>query len=239
MPKDFDLICDLIEAFKSKPCLWDKANHDFKNLHVKQAAYDELLVVMQQHEPAATIQCLKKKIMTTKKGFHTENGKVIKSARSGAGAHEVYVPKLWYYDHLTFLRSSSEAPRMSNMQSDEEEEIIEEEIVEILNHEEYSTTSDNVPGPTQTRKRKHGEPENERTLRKKVMQMVEEWLENRQPSNQFSSQPQSPTFGTFVDTEIRSVPPHMLPYTKKLIMDAIWLGQTNNLNETSRIEKSD
>lgn len=94
MSRDFNLICDLIEAYKNNPCLWDKSHANFKNLHVKQTAYEDLLVVVQQHDRNATVETVKKKISNLKKTFQNENNKVSKSSRSGAGSSEIYVPKL-------------------------------------------------------------------------------------------------------------------------------------------------
>ncbi|XP_035918698.1 uncharacterized protein LOC118516980 [Anopheles stephensi] len=239
MPKDFNLISDLIEAYKNYPCLWDKSNANFKNLHVKQTAYGELLEVVQLHAPDASIDSVKKKILNLKKSFQVEQNKILKSARSGAGSGEVYVPKLWYYEQMLFLKDSSEAPRVSSMDSDFEEEIIEEEIIDsIPNHPDCSFTSDEAqdqPGPSQSRKRRYAEPVNERNLRRKVMQLVVERMEN--PSRQTNASTNS--FGSFIDMEINKMPPDMEIRAKKLITDVIWMGRKGELTDEMRMCKPD
>ena len=53
--------------------------------------------------------------------FRKEHNKVIKSQVSGAGAEEMYTPRLWYFNHLLFL-CDQEVPQSSTSSMQEEEE---------------------------------------------------------------------------------------------------------------------
>jgi hypothetical protein len=53
--------------------------------------------------------------------FGKEHKKVIKSQVSGAGAEEMYAPRLWYYNQLLFL-CDQEAPHISSSMQEEEED---------------------------------------------------------------------------------------------------------------------
>ncbi|CAJ0946105.1 unnamed protein product [Ranitomeya imitator] len=53
---------------------------------------------------------VRKKIQALRTVYKKELNKVEKSKKSGAGADDVYVPKLWYFDLLAFTRDQ-EIPR--------------------------------------------------------------------------------------------------------------------------------
>jgi hypothetical protein len=62
-----------------------------------------------------------KKTYNLRSAFRKEHKKVIKSQVSGAGAEEMYVPRLRYYNQLLFL-CDQEAPHSSTSSMQEEEE---------------------------------------------------------------------------------------------------------------------
>lgn len=131
MPKEYDLICDLIEVYRNNPCLWKKKDLDFKNKFKKDAALEECLHMYKTYDPNATIELVKRKLNTLKKGFQTEYTKVQKSGISGSGVGDVYVPKLWYYELMLFLRASPEASHFSSIAYEETIDDTEEYLDEV------------------------------------------------------------------------------------------------------------
>ena len=63
--------------------------------------------------------------------FRKEHKKVLKSQVSGAGAEEMYAPRLWYYNQLRFL-CDQEAPHSSTSSMQEEEENSEVNLLFFL-----------------------------------------------------------------------------------------------------------
>lgn len=94
----------LLEEFKSKPELWQITSDSYKNKYLKNKAWKELLEVYVKIDEKGTIEALKRKIGNIRTCYRRELKKVISSERSGAGAEDVYVPTLWYFDLLNFLR---------------------------------------------------------------------------------------------------------------------------------------
>lgn len=65
----------------------------------------------------------KKKIDSIRSGFRKEMKKLKASKTSGSGTGEIYTPRLWYYQYLTFL-TDQETPRgsVSNIELESEDE---------------------------------------------------------------------------------------------------------------------
>ncbi|MPC82559.1 hypothetical protein E2C01_077232 [Portunus trituberculatus] len=63
-----------------------------------------------------------KKINNLRTTYRKELKKVQASKKSGAGAYDVYVPKLWYFENLAFLHDQ-ETPRegLTNIEENESE----------------------------------------------------------------------------------------------------------------------
>jgi hypothetical protein len=72
----------------------------------------------------ATKDTVAKKINSFRSVFRKELLKVMKIARSGAGADDLYKHSLWYYDLLSFL-NDQETPSesISNIEEDSEQEV--------------------------------------------------------------------------------------------------------------------
>ena len=65
-----------------------------------------LLDIYKNIDENATIADLKNKIHGIRTCYRRELKKVLESEKSGAGADEIYVPALWYFYHLDFLRDN-------------------------------------------------------------------------------------------------------------------------------------
>lgn len=110
------------EQYKELPELWQVKSDSFKNREKKRKAWNDLLKFYQCIIPGATLDQLKSRINNIRTCFRRELKKVSESEKSGAGADEVYVPSLWYFENLCFLKDHEEAvPGTSTMDSGDED----------------------------------------------------------------------------------------------------------------------
>lgn len=107
----------LIEAFRQKPCLWNVKLRNYKNRDQRVTALKAIAAEIRDHDAAVTTDDIKKKIDTLRNQFRRELKKVNNSKKSGAGTEDVFVPKLWCFQQLTFL-TDSETPRPSTSNMD-------------------------------------------------------------------------------------------------------------------------
>ncbi|KAM4049508.1 uncharacterized protein ACNLHF_009363 [Anomaloglossus baeobatrachus] len=109
-----EFVRELIELYRTLPCLWLVKSPDYSNKHKKRKAYEKLIALCRQHHPCekVDVSMVRKKIQALRTVYKKELNKVEKSKKSGAGTDGVYVPSLWYYDLLDFTRNQ-ELPRAS------------------------------------------------------------------------------------------------------------------------------
>ncbi|KAK3885443.1 hypothetical protein Pcinc_010358 [Petrolisthes cinctipes] len=68
-----------------------------------------------------------KKINIFRSNYRRELKKVLGSEKSGAGTDDLYIPSLWYYKHLTFLRNQeNQEVGVSSIEKEDEENTQEE-----------------------------------------------------------------------------------------------------------------
>lgn len=85
-----------IELYQSKNCLWKISSAEYKNKHLKSAAYNELVEFLKTRGLAsATLKDVKSKIQNIRRMVRKERGKVEASKRSGSGIDDLYTPTLW------------------------------------------------------------------------------------------------------------------------------------------------
>ncbi|XP_077136083.1 uncharacterized protein LOC143793206 isoform X2 [Ranitomeya variabilis] len=103
---------EFIEMYRSLPCLWKIKSGDYSNRDKRKAAYEKLITLCRQHNPAEKVDetFVKKKIQGLRTVWKKELNKVQATSKSGASTEEVYIPKLWYYDQLSFILDQ-EIPR--------------------------------------------------------------------------------------------------------------------------------
>lgn len=120
--KEKEFITEFIELYKSFLCLWKIKSKEYSDRNAKSQAYDILAEKMQTVDRSANRETVVKKINSMRTTYRKELKKVLDSERSGAGADDIYVPHLWYYELLSFLRDQ-ETPRgcVSNMDYEENE----------------------------------------------------------------------------------------------------------------------
>ncbi|CAJ0931711.1 unnamed protein product [Ranitomeya imitator] len=145
---DQDCVRTLIDMYRSLPCLWKIKSADYSNCYKKKAAYEKLVAIYKEHHPTETVDenIVRKKIQALRTVYKKEVNKVKKSMKSGAGTDDVYVPKLWYYDLLAFIRDQ-EIPRpcqtVTSLCAPSAEEILPESPDEHVPPQQVETTEGN------------------------------------------------------------------------------------------------
>lgn len=117
-----EFISELIELYRSFPCLWRVKSKEYSDRDKKNLAYTVLLNKYKEIDETATKDSVKRKINSMRTVYRKELAKLNKSVRSGAGDEDVYKPTLWYFDLFQFL-NDQETPRgsVNTMDSDAEE----------------------------------------------------------------------------------------------------------------------
>lgn len=128
--KEKEFIREFIELYKSFPCLWKVKSKEYSDRNAKTQAYDILVEKMNTVDESTNRETVVKKINSLRTTYRKELKKVLESERSGAGAEDVYVPHLWYYDLMTSLQDQ-ETPRriVSNMDEDDESQVQRNSII--------------------------------------------------------------------------------------------------------------
>jgi hypothetical protein len=76
----------------------------FTVIKIKKQADEELLVILKEINPNATVQDVKKKINASGTNFRKEKNKIESSKWSGAGKEDIYKnPNCWTFHELNFL----------------------------------------------------------------------------------------------------------------------------------------
>ncbi|KAK9882776.1 hypothetical protein WA026_023198 [Henosepilachna vigintioctopunctata] len=105
----------------------------FKGRNKKKNALLKLLEIYQRIEPNANVDSLKKRVENIKTCYLRELKKVEQSVRSGRWADDEYVPNLWYFELLEFLRDQEiQIPGVSTVYLEEKEAQVEVEDVQQL-----------------------------------------------------------------------------------------------------------
>ena len=96
-------LLEFIELFRTQETLWKVKCKDYHNKSKKNESYDILIAKVREIDASANRDLIAKKINNLRSTFRKEHNKVSKSKSSGTGTEALYVPNLWYYDHLLFL----------------------------------------------------------------------------------------------------------------------------------------
>lgn len=112
---------EFLELFREQPSLWQVKSDLYRNKIQRTKSFRIMLCKLQEVNPAATVEDVKKKLRNLKTTYRREAKKVQDSIRSGAAAEEEYVPNLWYFEVLDFLRDQEVQKRgISTFESEDE-----------------------------------------------------------------------------------------------------------------------
>ena len=94
---------NLIELYKQLPCLWDVKADIYRDREERASAYNK--IVRDLKIDNLTVEEVKRKLGLLRNQHRREMRLITRSMKSGAGKEQVYTPKLWYFDMLSFLNS--------------------------------------------------------------------------------------------------------------------------------------
>lgn len=121
-----EFLAEFIQLYRSLPCLWHVKCKDYSDRNKKDLAYMELVKKYKEVDPAADRNLVVKKISSLRTVYKKELGKVNSSLKSGAGADEVYKPKLWYFELLQFLGDQDSTRRGRSTLDEDEDDTVNE-----------------------------------------------------------------------------------------------------------------
>ena len=113
-----------IENLKPFTCLWKVTSEEYKNRDKRRIALQNLQEIMKDIVENITIVDVKKKINTIRSQYRREHRLLENSKKSAVATGDVYVPKLWCYNELTFLNEGVCREPRSSLDVHDEEVII-------------------------------------------------------------------------------------------------------------------
>lgn len=93
-------LAQFLHIYKTEACLWQTKSTDYHNKRKRDESYAKLAVKLREMDPAAGIESVQRKINSLRSNFRRELKKVKAARKQG----QTYVPQLWYYKHLEFLK---------------------------------------------------------------------------------------------------------------------------------------
>ncbi|XP_017052280.1 uncharacterized protein LOC108095624 isoform X2 [Drosophila ficusphila] len=104
---------EFFRMYRSMPELWLVRSKLYRNRRLKAKSYGRLLQLLRANDQHANIHTLKRKINNFRSSYRREFRKVLQSGSE-------YVPSLWYFEELDFLRDVDEGhPKLSQDDPDE------------------------------------------------------------------------------------------------------------------------
>ncbi|XP_044747449.1 uncharacterized protein LOC123308724 [Coccinella septempunctata] len=221
-----ELIADLINLYKSHPCLWKVRSEEYKNRNLRNEAFRTLIDFCKARGfPEANRDFVMRKIQSLRGSFRKELKKVQDSERSARGAEEVYKPSLWYYDLLLFTTDQEESSvSVLNLDSTDvgkegdSDEIEEEEEDRI--EEKRRRTPVTFHPKFRPKKRKVSDPQAD------FMRLCTTALKaNARSLNDFEA------VGINLSGKLARMEPSQAIYAESLVSDIIRRGLLNQLTE--------
>lgn len=93
-------LAQFLHIYRTEACLWQTKSTDYHNKRKRDESYAKLAVKLREMDPAAGIDSVQRKINSLRSNFRRELKKVKAARKQG----QTYVPQLWYYKHLEFLK---------------------------------------------------------------------------------------------------------------------------------------
>ncbi|XP_050067748.1 uncharacterized protein LOC126556530 [Anopheles maculipalpis] len=123
-------ITELIELYKSFPCLWQVNAKEYTDRTKRKAAYDALVRKYREVDKSASKEEVKRKIYGLRSSYRRELIKMKKSIRTGATLEDVYKPTLWYFYLFDFLNDQDNMVKEPTSTTDECLDDTKEEVIE-------------------------------------------------------------------------------------------------------------
>lgn len=90
----------LLKLYKEHPILYNMRHPKYYNKSERQMALNTIIDLLEDHRPGTTTNDILKKIQTMRTQFGQELGKVRRAQDRGGQ----YVPTVWWYSYLSFLK---------------------------------------------------------------------------------------------------------------------------------------
>lgn len=104
-----DFLPKFIEMYRQMPCLWKIKSKEYSDRNKRHEALGKLVELCKPICMSADMNYVRNKIANLRTVFKRELNKIVDSQRSGAGADDIYVPRLWYFESLRFLTEQVDA----------------------------------------------------------------------------------------------------------------------------------
>ncbi|XP_069616719.1 uncharacterized protein [Ranitomeya imitator] len=243
MSNRVEFIRDFIEIYQSFPCLWKIKSPEYCNREKRKEGYSKLIEFYHLHAPEeqANEAVIKKKIQALRTVWRKELNKVLHTTKSGASTEEVYVPKLWYFEHMNFLRDQ-EVPRTSTCFRSlaPVEQTVSENLVEQDSQgqqedsaqdcaQDCSTSQIVEAAPARTQWRQGSRK------RKATSDVSLELLSLAKQALTNNVSPALQGFGHYIVDKLAKMDERQRTLTERLILEAVNKGTDGNLDEHTRL----
>lgn len=262
LPRKF--VLEFLDIYRSQECLWKVKSKDYHDKFKRQEAYNILAEKLRQMDPDITRETIARKIDSFRSCFRKEMRKVKLSKASGG---PVYKPRLWYFDHLTFLVDQDQPDKPTTEQQLLDEPMDHDEnsldtgslssasaegtpfgaVYDPVEDPPASTASlqqPSQPRPTspptirQVIFKPKPPPEPPRRKQTKEKQRHEDPLKTRAPEYA-DEEDEFDIMGMNIGNKLRKLPPDRVLIVEKLITDLIFEAQTGNITQSTRFNLFD
>lgn len=165
-----EFIRGLIDIYRNHPCLWKTTSPEYTNKNFKNESYKVLVEYCKKYYNEADKTFVQQKIQNLRTAFRKELKKVEDSKRSGMGADDIYVPKLWYFELLLFTtddvvpRKSLESRQIETTYNTDQIESDENDTGEEEMESAERETTANTTSDDESQNARHKEPEKGDTI---------------------------------------------------------------------------
>ncbi|XP_072392638.1 uncharacterized protein [Diabrotica undecimpunctata] len=214
------MIEELLKCYKTSRCLWDVQCETYSNRDRRNEAYNSLLEIFKTAYPDATLAILKKKLENLRTGYKREEKKVISS--EACGTSQIYVPKLWYYNLMSFLNEKPSVSWKVEMLEEEDEETTESRRSDTGDEQPPSTSQPTPPEPPRKKKRTNLERKKE-----PMIDAAQTLLSTQE--NEWD------IIGRSYGLQLQKLEPTQQAIAEKLFAEVIFYGKMKQLTPSSTI----
>ncbi|XP_049939469.1 uncharacterized protein LOC126416045 isoform X2 [Schistocerca serialis cubense] len=103
-----EFLLQFISLYREFPELWKIGSEGYRDKKKRALAINKIAEVLRLSQPYITREDVKRKINIVRTTYNRESNKIRKSKQSASSPGEIYVPKLWYFNELSFLDNQLE-----------------------------------------------------------------------------------------------------------------------------------
>ncbi|XP_073450203.1 uncharacterized protein [Aquarana catesbeiana] len=229
-----DFLPYFIDMYRDMPCLWKVKSKEYSNRSKRDEAYKQLAELCTAVYAKADEKYVKGKIANLRTVFKKELHKIEASKKAGAGADDVYVPRLWYFESLRFL-DDQDVPRNSvctlqptTSDSSSMSPELDMDVQEVIT-DTQETYNQDPPLPvlpvvtTHTAKKRKSNEDGTASFLKEASAALKRQSDECE------------IFGSLVASKLRSMPPQQRQIVEPLIYQLLIKGQRGEATSNTRI----